>query len=245
VPRGLRQLVLSVLPRRYHLPLRYYYRRWFHTLDPEFRFLTRLVGRGQTAVDVGGNLGVYTYALSKLCRRVEVFEPVSLYADLIRAFPAPNVRVHEVALSSQVGTQRLYFAREAGLVDMGRGSLSPLDPGSDSLETRVDTLDNFGLADVSFIKIDVEGHELDVLKGATETLTRQRPNLLVEIEQRHLQHPMKIVFDYLEGLGYHGFFVEGRALHPIGKFQPEQHQRLENVYSERYINNFLFFGGPS
>ena len=91
------------------------------------------------------------------------------------------------------------------------------------------------------MKIDVEGHELEVLRGASRTIAKCQPNLLVEIEQRHLSEPMSTVFHYLEERGYQGFFVEDRALHPIAEFLPERHQQLENEYSPRYINNFLFW----
>ena len=46
-------------------------------------------------------------------------------------------------------------------------------------------LDDLALGDVGFVKIDVEGHELAVLRGAAETLQRNRPPLLVEAEERH------------------------------------------------------------
>ena len=124
LPKSLRWLALAVVPRRYHLPLRYHYRRWFHKLEPEFRFLRTLVGNAQTAIDVGGNLGIYTYALSKLCRRVEVFEPVPSYAHLLRQFGAPEVRVHQAALSSRDGVMRLHFAKAGDHPDLGRGTLS-------------------------------------------------------------------------------------------------------------------------
>ena len=64
---------------------------------------------------------------------------------------------------------------------------NPLSTG-DTVETiRVPlrTLDSYNLSNIGFIKIDVEGHELDVLRGAEVTLRRDQPNLLIEIENRH------------------------------------------------------------
>jgi FkbM family methyltransferase len=235
-----RHWALALLPQRYHIPARYYYRRFFGTADPELRLLKTLVRPGSTTIDVGANLGVYTYALWKLSGRVEAFDPLPEYAELIRAFGKGNIGVHQVALSSQAGVQKLHLMGDGAEIDMGRSSLSPLTAGIQTVETEVRTLDQFGFTDVSFIKIDVEGHELEVLKGAVHTLTEQKPNLLVEIEQRHLSYPMSVVFEYLAGLGYRGSFLERRQLQPINSFSREQHQVMENLYSPDYVNNFLF-----
>src|SRR5437016_5761552 len=58
LPQSLRSLVLALAPERYHLPLRYHYRRCFHRLEPEFRFRKSLVGTAQTPIDVAGSLCV-------------------------------------------------------------------------------------------------------------------------------------------------------------------------------------------
>lgn len=239
--RSARQVALRVVPRRYHMPLRYHVRRLAGRLDKEMRFLPVLVGAGQTGVDIGANLGVYTYALSHLCARVEAFEPLPEYAGSIRAFGSPRIRVHETALSSATGTRPLFFARAGAVIDRGQGSLSATDR-ADQIEVPVRRLDEFAFADVSFIKIDVEGHELDVLKGGAETLRRYRPTLLVEIEQRHLSIPMTEVFRYLADLGYSGWFVESEQLVSLSRFAYETHQKpfLGDVYTARYVNNFVF-----
>ena len=241
-PRLVRRLLLQVVPKRYHLPLRYHYRRWRGTLDQEAALLKEIVNPGGTALDVGANVGVYTYLLWRLCVRVEAFEPIPEYADVIRAFGAPNIGVHQVALSSASGTRKLYFAREQGVTDLGRGSLSPPESREDLIEVPVRTLDEYELSNVSFMKLDVEGHELDVLKGAKRTVERWRPNLLVEIEQRHLSFPMTIVFDHLRDLGYRAHFPDCGRLRPIAEFSYERHQLpyLHDVYSPNYINNFVF-----
>jgi FkbM family methyltransferase len=174
--------------------------------------------------------------------QVEAFEPVPLFASGIRAFNQPRVRVHQVALSAAPGTARLHFPSAAGGVDLGQGSLSLSAGRPDKMDVPVKTLDEFGFDDVSFIKIDVEGHELDVLKGAAETIARCRPNLIVEIEQRHLAFPMTRVFQYLADLGYRGSFIEAGVQQPLSAFSYERHQQqwLHNVYAPQYVNNFIF-----
>jgi FkbM family methyltransferase len=240
--RASRRIARALIPPRWQLPARYQYRRLLGALDPECRLLPELVRRGATAVDVGANLGVYTYALWRLGARVEAFEPLPDFAAAIRAFGAPTIRVHQVALSSAPGVRPFYFARDGGVVDRGRGSLSPAAPGSDRVDVPTRTLDEYRFPDVTFIKIDAEGHELEVLRGAAETIRRYRPALLIEIEQRHLPFPMQVVFDHLAGLGYHGEFLEGGRRRPLSEFSHERHQQawLSDVYAPQYINNFLF-----
>jgi hypothetical protein len=67
---------------------------------------------------------------------------------------------------------------------------------------------------ISFVKIDVEGHELEVLRGGIETLRRHRPNLLIEIEQRHSPVPIFHTLDFLASLGYAGEFLDDKRHTP-------------------------------
>jgi hypothetical protein len=110
------------------------------------------------------------------------------------------------------------------------------------LSVPVAPLDAFDLRDVSFIKIDVEGHELEVLRGARGTIKREAPNVLIEVEQRQLDHPMQTVFDLLEGWGFRGFFLKGRQLLPLSEFSLPLHQRASGgeAVPREYINNFIF-----
>ena len=107
----------------------------------------------------------------------------------------------------------------------------------------VRTLDSFEFERVDAIKIDVEGAELDVLRGATATLERAHPLLLVEIEQRHHAGSIAAVFAWLENLGYEGMvLLPGRGLRQVREFDPSEHQRLDADGRPigTYVNNFLF-----
>ena len=119
---------------------------------------------------------------------------------------------------------------------------------SEEITVRVSTLDGFAFDDVDLIKIDVEGHELSVLRGAIQTLQRCRPALIVEIEQRHLDrngHAMRDVFDFIGALDYDAFFIEPgreRRVRPISEFSYERHQQshVGHVDDPSYVNNFVF-----
>lgn len=204
---------------------------------------------GDTAVDVGAYKGGYTYWMRRAVGdtgRVIACEPQPEAAELLRsyvsAFGWSNVEVIEAALSSAPGTQPLLRpgagpSPAASLV----GASLPPSPGR--TEVRVDTLDRVlaGAARTSrvgLIKCDVEGHELDVLRGAESTLREHRPAILVECEVRHLRgHDMGDVFLHLEALGYRGSFSWGDEEVDVARFDPRVHQ----VAGRRpYVNNFRF-----
>jgi len=96
------------------------------------------------------------------------------------------------------------------------------------------------------LKIDVEGHELAVLRGAEQMLEQQRPALLMECEDRHLrQGGVHEVFDFLTERGYRGRFFGENGLQPLEEFDPAQHQRSEGERfweAPGYVNNFVFLG---
>jgi hypothetical protein len=79
-----------------------------------------------------------------------------------------------------------------GFVMSGWGTLDPANLPPEvreirQIEVQVKPLDDFALSDVTFIKIDVEGHEVEVLIGASETIKKWRPYVLVEVADRNLQ----------------------------------------------------------
>jgi hypothetical protein len=93
---------------------------------------------------------------------------------------------------------------------------------------------------ISFIKIDVEGHELDVIRGGEATIRQHRPNLLVEIEQRHSPIPIAQTFDHILSFGYRGEFLEeDSSYQPLSSFSVETHQTAR-LGKRSYISNFIF-----
>ena len=122
--------------------------------------------------------------------------------------------------------------------------------GSERYEITVPArrLDDYGLASVGFIKIDVEGHELAVLRGGSATIQRCRPMMLIEIEERHKPNAIYQVNGFLANLGYEGYFVLNGNLLSISSFDLSKHQKVEHISGWRsnwrrsgvYVNNFFF-----
>ena len=103
-------------------------------------------------------------------------------------------------------------------------------------------LDECGLENVAFLKIDVEGHEHAVLRGAAGLISSCRPTILIELEERHTAGAVKATKNYLDEFGYRGFFLSDGRLRHIDSFEPARDQRLpiQRHGSAAYINNFLF-----
>ena len=153
--------------------------------EPELAMLAKLVPRGGTAVDVGANEGLFSYALSYIADRVVAFEPNPDYASFARWMLRGRAEVHQLALSDASGRGTLYVPlSDDGMVLHFAGSLQRTHSQFRSMETHdvdIRTLDGFGLEGVHFIKADVEGNEREVLDGARTTIARDRPTILLEL----------------------------------------------------------------
>ena len=114
-------------------------------------------------------------------------------------------------------------------------------------------LDDFNLTDVGFVKMDVEGHELAVLQGASRLLETQRPTVLVEIEQHSERSGVfDSVVKYFGDRSYTGEFLRKGRWHPIGELDRGTNEALANraaqrgyganlfLYARRYVHNVVF-----
>jgi FkbM family methyltransferase len=239
---SIRQKLIALFPARLELAARYNYNRIAGKLEREMRIIGSLTARRRRSVDVGANVGLYTYCLAKLFERVESFEPIPQCARVIASSRLKNVRLHTCALSNRAGDALLHIPVEEGPHATGLASLSRKFSNAVDVPVALRTLDSFGFRELDLIKIDVEGHELEVLQGARETIARERPALLVEVEKRH--HPdrdIQEIFDFLLALGYDGCFFCDEKMHPLQSFAPERHQQgLDPLDRKHYVNNFIF-----
>lgn len=181
------------------------------------RFLD-LASRSQGAIlDVGANVGVYALAAAAVNTSAEVyaFEPVPRNYERLIANAALNSRArlhpHQLAVSDSIGERQLFvpvggFPLEASLL---RG----FRPDTETVDVVTTTLDAFvreaGIARVGLIKIDIEGMEHVVIRGALEVLARDRPQIICEIL------PSRPAADELPGLlrplGYSFFHLTAKG----------------------------------
>jgi FkbM family methyltransferase len=147
---------------------------------------------GGTVLDVGASLGDHTATYANFVGptgKVIAFEPNPDSAECLRRNMAgyPNVLVVEAGLSDSTGTA--WLERDA---NVGASHLTRATEGSTG-DVRTVTLDDFVAANpgwfkrLDFVKIDAEGFEPFILDGATKTLVRFRPVLMLEVNQGQLQ----------------------------------------------------------
>lgn len=242
---SVKRSITDKVPVRLRSSGRYWYRRVTGRLDPAMAILGPMLRAGTTAVDVGAHNGVYTYYLERAGLHVEAFEPVPECQAVIAAMRG-DITLHRVALSDGSGATELvvplqYGAPETQLAHLGERAGEQIGA---RLEVTVATLDSFALRDVSIVKIDVEGHELAVLRGARETLGRDHPLLYMEIERRHAgAQRMHDTFAMVAEEGYSTFVVQPDGLlMPGERLDVEVHQDrfVAGDRSAPYLNNFLF-----
>jgi FkbM family methyltransferase len=152
--------------------------------DGESRLWRKIVLLGDRVVDVGANIGALTLPLGQMvgpAGSVIAFEPQPENNALLRLNVGDNMTfsVYECALGETPGTTRIPRLGDLGHQNYGRVTT---DSGDHVVEVR--TLDSFNLESVRLIKIDVEGAESAVLRGAADTIRRCRPVLYVENDRK-------------------------------------------------------------
>jgi len=209
-------------------------------------------------LDIGAHDGLLTLPFAQLPdARVHAFEPLPtamarLRANLLAEFGTipPHVTLHPEALGAASGEAVLTLPVLDGVAQEQWASLAK-DYSQHASVTRqahrvpVITLDSLGLTNVTAIKLDAEGAEQEVLEGARATLTRSRPVLSLEVEERHRPGSTRDVPALLESLGYEGHYWHAGQLHPLASFDAATMQVASPdpavfAASEPYIFTFFF-----
>jgi FkbM family methyltransferase len=183
-----------------------------HWAEPELVGLGAVVRAGDEVIDVGAALGMYTVPLADLVGRtgrVSSFEPQPrgiFTVRLLRALTGPHRgRVSRAIVGPHAGDATIVVPFLNGFPIFGHGHVAGRrdDDGGRQYRTSAPmiTIDSWcaqhGIAPVSFIKVDVEGFEPAVIEGAVATIDRDRPTLLLEIEDRHLERYARTAADFV------------------------------------------------
>jgi FkbM family methyltransferase len=216
--------------------------------DAEQLLVPALVRPDTVAVDIGANRGVYTKLMLTRTRNVICVEPNPENARVLERVFGKDVRVISGAASNRnVDVVLRIPDADAGCATIEDDSRS-FSGAFKTIRVKAFRIDDLNLENVSFIKIDVEGHELAVLDGALESLKKNQPSILLEAEERHRERAVETVREFLEPLGYEGYMLEKGALVSIRRFDPAVHQSAVAAEQRQstgrrgdlYINNFIF-----
>ena len=232
----------KVIPARYQLALRYFYLKSTNKLEEEMLYALNFLDKKRRFLDIGANVGIYSYFFKNIFKKVDAFEPLSEITYRLKSIQDESLAVHNVALSNRTGELQFYIPLINGKTYPPLSSLEKRDIESEVRTVKVETIDGYDFNDVDLIKIDVEGHEQSVIEGAQKVIEKNKPVLIVEIEQRHILNSINEVFDYITNLNYSGFFIQKGRLTSLNEFSYELNQKpyLDDVMNDEYINNFIF-----
>lgn len=200
----------------------------------ETAFVRKILRAGQTFVDIGAHIGYYSVMAARIVGplgSVLAFEPnpenfealkqnVGRFGDVVKTFQA--------AVSDQCGKSKLYFSE----TNSGDHRLFETENWK-SIDVDVLTIDSLNVGPVDFIKIDVQGNELRVIQGASETL-RRSPNAvgIVEFSPEHLRlagtKPMDMI-STLKELGFRISMRNGDKFIPIPKTDMSKRKHHVNL----------------
>ena len=225
--------------------------------EKELRIIGALASPDGVAVDVGANVGLYASVLARQSAEVLAVEPNPDLARYLSRVCPPNVRVLAFALSDTPGvTATLRIpARADGLEITG---LATIEPGNRFVGSPVaawrevpvatETVDNLCAmhALVTVIKIDVEGHENAVVRGAVGTIERCRPAFMIEVEARHNPH-YRDLFAFFADREYRAHYADGSSWRGVTASELAALQtgvstdpRGRSPGEPTYVNNLFF-----
>jgi len=160
----------------------------------------------RTAIDIGGNIGFWSRDLCERFHNVIIFEPDSSNAECLtlNLEGKDNYTLHTVGLGDITGTRTFYKSKlTSGGHTFVKEHARHHEFTQVSLQIR--TLDSYNLTNVDFIKIDTQGSELAVVKGAVETLRDNNCVVNVEVEQKNQTQVERArpIFEFMDSIGYH------------------------------------------
>ena len=212
--------------------------------EKELLIIDKFADKSKDALDVGVYRGVYSYKLSQNFKNIHSFEPNPLLfpyleKNLIKIIS--NVKLYNVALSNENGFAELKLPLRSksifkdNIEELFQLGAATMHPNNDidkykKVPIKMKKLDDIEIRNkIGLIKIDVEGHERNVLQGGIETVKNNKPVLLVEIEERHTKTPITEIITFINSIGYKAFISRDNDLIEIDKVRD-----LKNE------NNFFF-----
>ena len=156
---------------------------------PQRESALRYLNSWRVCLDIGSNIGQWTRPLAKRFQSVICFEPNPNFRECFkRNITEKNVILWPYGLSDREHTAQQEF------------NSTMLRSGEGDIECR--TLDSFGLTNVDFVKIDVDGFEVPLLEGARETLSKNTPVINIEMKRDKRMETVRQTEQILRDLGY-------------------------------------------
>ena len=247
--RWLRDAVWRLIKSRFppKIAFRLSFIRGYRYYPYVFDVMRVLMDPARDTVDAGAHQGSYSWFFARYSRRVFSFEPNPENFRILSRLGA-RVNCYQAALSDEATEAELRVpCDEAGLIlDEGGTIAGGEAKWAKRFQVKCLPLDAFELKDVGFLKIDVEGAEFAVLRGALRTITTSKPKMMVEINGDQTgEDRLRETVTWIEKLNYDCFFFSNRKLAAFRHFDLERDQLRPQ--RERDMRNYkcLQFYFPS
>ena len=246
--RDLRDLLNSIKQdiKFKFVPFRLYYKyrayKYSKNTTPELNIIHSISDNNKVSLDIGANLGLFTYFMSRSSKKVYAFEPNPYPLEQLKNVVDSNVEIVPIAIGDHDGVIKLSIPKNRKGWSSNGASIKNVELNEGiQYEVNIRKIDSLEIKNIGLIKIDVEGAELGVLKGALKTIGNQKPNLIIENEINHTEAP-ELLFKFMKNIGYNAFYVnENNKLVELEsnfnifeKQQDPAHKRFG------YIQNFIF-----
>ena len=212
--------------------------------EAEINLVKKFTNKDEDCIDVGVYRGVYTYEMSKYSKTVHSFEanPIifkSLKKNLKKLIK--NVVFYNLALSDQNKDVKLKIPiRNSKSNKNNPEEYYKLGTATIHEKNKIKNYENFIIKSlklddinlknkISFIKIDVEGHEIPVIKGGIKTILKNKPVLLVEIEEKYSKKKVPTSINFINSIGYKSYVFKNNSL-----------EKTDKLHNLKKFNNFIF-----
>lgn len=212
--------------------------------EEELKIIDKFKNYSKSAIDIGVYRGVYSYKLSKNFKHVYSFEANPILFKYLNNYLSkiiPNITLYNFALSNRnsntilkipLRSKSFFKNNIEEIYQLGAASIHDKNniKKFHKIKVYAKKLDSINIKKkIGFIKIDVEGHEKNVIEGSKKLIKRDKPVLLVEIEERHTKKPIENTINYINSLGYECYYFNKKKIvkKKLGK-------KILN------INNFIF-----
>ena len=228
-----------------YLPFRLYHRircyKYARYRSPELQLISSLVRSDQNSIDIGANLGLFTYFMSRASKHVFAFEPNPYPLENLKGLVDRNVTILPIALGSNDGPVKIRIPHHRkGWSSNGASLASKSEESGKLINIQCRKLDSLDIDNVGLIKIDVEGFEIEVLKGAKETILKNKPTMIIENEAVHVNDTNEL-FIIMNDLGYDKYICNPKGqLEKINNFSVVENQKFLSRLDINYIQNFIF-----
>jgi FkbM family methyltransferase len=178
----------------------------------------------QCFIDIGANIGGWSFIVAQKGFEVHSFEPspkaFSVLNERTKKFPTVHAFPYAIGDQDTIGRMGTSALSNSGTMDEENNL-----PGGGTINVSVHKLDSLNLKNVGVIKIDTEGYETPILRGAKETIAKFKPRLVIEVHRStgkaasSYTEELKRIETILDGMGY-SWILRYRPVNLRGEMQP-------------------------